>query len=242
MSNNESIPIFISTRDTVSSLTELVTWLEKAGQEEIYLVDNDSSYPPLLEYLASSPHNVIMTGQNLGNEVHWKAGVLEKYAKDRFFIVSDPDIVPLPECPLDTLDHFMWTLQTYRDCPKVGFSIKLDDIPDYYPHKEVVMTLHPRHQTDAKRVRSIYFNAALDGVLSLHRPNTAKWPTAAWRTDYPRMAKHTAWYWDPNNMTDEDQYYQDHCDPTLGTWVLEDLPAQVHKRVRSVGGLRRAPG
>lgn len=234
------VPIFIPTRDLVGSLRELVDWLEKAGHQEIYLIDNDSSYAPLLEYLEQSPHTVIHAGQNIGNEAPWKAGVLEKYAKDRHFVVSDPDIVPLPECPLDTLDYFRWTLDTYKECPKVGFSVKLDDIPDHYPHKDEVLTLHPRHQTDAKRVRSVYFNAALDGVLSLHRPNSPKWPTAAWRTDFPRMAKHTAWYWDPGNMTDEEAYYKDHCDPTLGTWVLDELPEQVHVRVRGAGGIRRA--
>ena len=52
-------PIFINCRDRITCLSVLVDWLEKAGHENIYLLDNDSSYPPLLEYYEQTPHTVV---------------------------------------------------------------------------------------------------------------------------------------------------------------------------------------
>ena len=45
------IPIFIVVRDLLSPLQQLVAWLERAGHERIVLIDNDSTYPPMVEYL-----------------------------------------------------------------------------------------------------------------------------------------------------------------------------------------------
>jgi hypothetical protein len=50
MGSPTSTPIFVNCRDRLESLLALLDFLERAGQEQIYLLDNDSTYPPLLEY------------------------------------------------------------------------------------------------------------------------------------------------------------------------------------------------
>ena len=60
-----SLPIFINCRDRVTPLRDLVAWLERAGHQRIILVDNDSTYEPLLEFYEQSPHEVVRLGQNL---------------------------------------------------------------------------------------------------------------------------------------------------------------------------------
>ena len=45
------LPVFIVTSDRLATLPKLVEWLEKTEQAEIVFVDNDSRWPPLLEYL-----------------------------------------------------------------------------------------------------------------------------------------------------------------------------------------------
>ncbi len=52
-------PIIINVRDRLEALRDLVDWLERAGQEDIWLCDNASTYEPMVDYLASSPHNVV---------------------------------------------------------------------------------------------------------------------------------------------------------------------------------------
>ena len=60
-----SYPVFIVCRDRFTCLVGLLDWLESVGQaDEIYLLDNDSSYAPLLEFYEQTRHTVIRTGGN----------------------------------------------------------------------------------------------------------------------------------------------------------------------------------
>ncbi len=62
----EQFPVIITVRDRVTSLRQLVEWLEAAGQRELYLLDNASTYPPLLEWLSQSRHTVVRSERNSG--------------------------------------------------------------------------------------------------------------------------------------------------------------------------------
>src|SRR5258707_11703988 len=87
----QSIPVFVNCRDRVTDLKLLVAWLEAAGMETIRLLDNDSSYPPLLEFYKTQGERVVYLGQNLGHHALFKTGL----APSTPFILSDPDLVPL---------------------------------------------------------------------------------------------------------------------------------------------------
>ena len=60
-------PVIITVRDRLTYLKQLVEWLESVGQNEIWLCDNASTYPPLVEFLKSTKHNVVRNGYNLGH-------------------------------------------------------------------------------------------------------------------------------------------------------------------------------
>src|SRR3954469_18701681 len=61
-----TVPIFINCRDRLSSLRDLVDWLERVGCDEIYFLDNDSAFEPLLEYYRETPHTVVRMKENWG--------------------------------------------------------------------------------------------------------------------------------------------------------------------------------
>lgn len=50
----KQLPIFIVVRDLLSPLQQLVAWLERAGHERIIMVDNASTFPAMVEYLATT--------------------------------------------------------------------------------------------------------------------------------------------------------------------------------------------
>lgn len=99
-------PVIINVRDRLEPLRDLITWLEQQGQENIWLCDNDSTYPPMVEFLRSTPHNVRLNGLNLGHRAPWLSGLVTELGLDCHFIVTDPDVVPSQECPADVLDLF----------------------------------------------------------------------------------------------------------------------------------------
>lgn len=132
-------PVFVNCRDRVTTLVELVSWLERAGCEEIHLLDNDSTYEPLLEFYRQTPHSVVRLGENYGRLALFEApGVLAR-AGGKGFVYTDPDVVPAPDCPLDALDHLDELLARYPTVSKVGFGLRVD-VPDHYAHKEAVVT------------------------------------------------------------------------------------------------------
>ena len=52
---SSTIPIILNCRDRVTPLKALLDWLRRAGHERVYLVDNASTYPPLLTFYETNP-------------------------------------------------------------------------------------------------------------------------------------------------------------------------------------------
>ncbi|HVS43718.1 MAG TPA: glycosyltransferase family 2 protein, partial [Candidatus Dormibacteraeota bacterium] len=82
-------PVFITCRDRVTALRALVRWLEGAGCTRIHLVDNQSTYPPLLDYYAATPHTVIRLRDNLGHRAAWESGAVREHAAGEHYVVTD---------------------------------------------------------------------------------------------------------------------------------------------------------
>src|SRR4051794_28514161 len=131
---SELTPIFITCRDRLAPLEALVGWLERSGYERIYLVDNASTFPPLLEYFERSPHQVVHLPTNVGHLAPWSAGLVEREASGEWYVVTDPDVVPIEECPPDAVPHFKSVLERYPEYVKSGFALKIDDLPACYQH------------------------------------------------------------------------------------------------------------
>lgn len=204
------IPVFINSRDRLTPLAELVSWLERAGVEEIYFIDNDSAYPPLLEYYERSPHTVIRLDHNVGKNALWDADGVFELTKGRPFAYSDSDIVPDADCPLDALDVFLELLERYRDgypegVHKAGFGIRVDDIPDHYPHKAHAIA-GSRADYSWPLGDGAYYTS-IDTQFAVYRPGSQARPHRAARTGPPYVARHHSYYLDFENLSEEDAFY-----------------------------------
>lgn len=233
-------PIFINCRDRVTPLRALVDWLERAGCTRIHLIDNDSTYPPLLEYYAGTPHTVVRLGRNLGHKAIWESGVVREFAPGEFYVATDPDIVPVAECPLDALGHFASLLQRYPDRAKVGFGLKIDDLPRRYRFARQVQRWEAQFWT--VEVEPAVYDAPIDTTFALHRPGTEfagtqTLPSSAssLRTGPPYVARHAAWYVDSRRPDDEERYYREHARGDVTHWNVDRLPSRLVDAMRSLG-------
>lgn len=201
-------PILIACRDRVSSLIELVRWLEDAGHQRIILVDNDSSYEPLLEYYEATPHTVVRLGQNIGPHQFWAAGVVDEHASGERFVLTDPDVVPCSTCPADALAFFDDLLDRYPDRAKVGFGLRIDDLPARYQHREAVWAWERPFWTDEKEPG--VYDAPIDTTFALYREGEAAFRAApALRTGGLYVARHMPWYSDLASPSAEDVCYHE---------------------------------
>jgi hypothetical protein len=224
-------PVFVNCRDRLTPLRELLAWLERAGADEIYLIDNDSAYPPLLDFFRECPHEVIRLGRNAGSYALFTEPGLLDLARGRPFVYSDPDVVPVAECPLDALDRFAELLDRYPEVPKVGFGLVIDDLPRHYPHRRKVIRWEHRYWLN--EVEPDVFRADIATTFALYRAGAEK-TTTALRTGRPYVARHTAWYVDPQRPDEEERFYQERV-ATYSHWgrgaLQDDLVPHVGAKV-----------
>lgn len=206
-----SIPIIINNFNQYEYLLKLIKALEDRGYHNIHILDNASTYPPLLQYYKECPYTVHHLGANLGYMALWKSGLFKEF-RNQYFVYTDPDVVPVAECPADFMEYFYRILQKHPLSPKVGFSLKIDDIPNHYPLREKVIAYENKYWE--KEISPGIFSAPLDTTFALHRPFTThtNYPEdRMYRTGFPYQLRHLPWYVDPDHMTDNERYYANSC-------------------------------
>jgi hypothetical protein len=218
------IPVFLISFNRVTYLSMLVTWLEAHGYSNIQIVDNASTYPPLLDYLRSSPHKVHYLNNNMGHLAVWTCGRFTSELSTSYYIVSDCDILPVEQCPGDAVWHFQQVLEMYPEVTKVGFSLRIDDLPDSYVFKDEVINWEAQYWQ--KEIAPELFAAPIDTTFALYRPgiypSQKKWWTAL-RTGAPYTARHLPWYQNSQELSDEEQYYQRSAEALSTHWSITDV-------------------
>lgn len=224
------IPIFINCRDRLSPLKHLLQWLLGAGYTNIILLDNDSTYPPLLAFyheIQSEARRVqvVMLKQNLGHQALWRSHILQKLDIKTAFVYSDSDIVPVKECPDDVLKVFWQILAHNPFVQKVGFGLKIDDIPEHNAKKSEIQGNEVNywlHRLPGKAPEQ--YLAQIDTTFALYRHGNYYEIPHSIRTGPPYVARHTDWYLDTNNLDTESAYYFEYAAPesssTKKTWNL----------------------
>lgn len=228
-----SLPVFINCRDRVTDLKKLVDWLNKVGVHKIALVDNASTYPELLDFYHETSCQVLPLGVNYGQRAPWESLAIGILAKDNYYVVSDPDIIPIDDCPNDALDFFYQTLRRHKNYMKVGFGLKIDDLPVHYLLRKTVVGWEKQFWQNELEP-NIYI-ADIDTTFALYRPNTWYFLENSLRTGYPYVATHTAWYQDSQKPSAEDKYYQLHASRTVNTWNMEDIPEHFKAAIAASG-------
>lgn len=208
--NHKEIPIIINNRNRLTFLQQLIDSLIIRGYNNITILDNDSTYPPLLEYYKTKPCNIIFLNKNLGYDALDKIPLFKQIRKN-YFVYTDPDIIPINECPADFLNFFLNTLKKYPTVQKVGFSLKIDDLPDHFDTKKHVIDWEKKFYTNL--ISDKYYLAPIDTTFALHRPFSTlstKGRLKMFRTSHPYVARHMPWYIDSANLSEEEKFYVEH--------------------------------
>lgn len=210
----DTIPIFIISFNRLSYLKTFIECMEKRGKTNIIIIDNASTYPPLLDYYKTIEYEVIYMDKNYGHTVFFDLPMFDKY-KDDFYIVSDPDVIPVDECPNDFVERFFDLLEKYPHVKKTGFSLMLDDIPDDTILGEDAKRLEREANNIFHRKDNCYI-ASIDTTFALYPPKTLKnmslipYSYSGMRTAHPYQARHLPWYKKVREITEEDIYYSQH--------------------------------
>lgn len=200
------VPIIINNFNRLGFLKKLINSLERRGYTNIFIIDNGSTYPPLLDYYKSCPYPVYLLHKNVGYKAIWETGIYDQF-KHSYYVYTDSDMQIDESCPRDFMEHFVKILQKYKTAQKVGFGIRIDDLPNSYPLKENVIEWES--QFWKKEVQPGLYQAWVDTTFALYRPyckGEANHCHKVFRTGAPYLIKHLPWY----NLKDfqtEEEYY-----------------------------------
>ena len=224
--NWRDTPIFIPNRNNLErGFRRLVEWLEAAGMSRIVIVDCGSSYPPLLDYyrqrttsagnrppLSRKPE-VHFAFRNLGPGAPWALRLEQLGTR---FIVSDPDVVPAPECPRDLIER-LHHMADYYDGAKVGPALRIDNLPESYARKAEVLAWEK--QFWLKPVQGNCFLAPIDTTFALYAPGSCRWPREPhFRLAPPYVIEHAPWYEDSAAANPEREFYQRAAEQEWSHW------------------------
>lgn len=220
----KSIPIIIISFNQLFYLNQLIDFLKQHNYTNIVIIDNNSTYSPLIDYFDKIETQVTIhrLKVNHGHLVFWKEKELFNLYSKGYYVITDADINPIAECPEDFLKEFKRILDKHTKITKAGFSLKIDNIPENNLNKEKIL----KWEAKFWRKKNIEGNfiAGIDTTFALYRPNYYHKEYGflrAIRTNYPYTAKHGGWYIDNNNLTNEQKFYFENCNAS-STWRIDE--------------------
>ena len=219
-SDFKNIPIIINNRNRYTYLLKLISWLEVNGYKNIYIIDNASTYEPLIKFYNQTSYKVFYLSENVGHLSLWKTGVIKNFEKD-YYVYTDPDVVPTDNCPDDVLEYFFSILNQYSNIEKVGFGLKIDDLPDCYLDKEKVISWESKFWT--KSIQKEVYDAAIDTTFALYKPftNGLNYVQNSLRTGGNYQLQHLPWYEDSNHPSEENLYYKNNIKQGSSHWIIK---------------------
>jgi hypothetical protein len=215
-----NIPLLIPTFNQLTYLRNLTNWFHYYyPQNDIFILDNFSSSPQLLEYYSQingrENINVINFPYNNGAaNLRWfiNERIINHY---KYFIISDPDIMPHPSSPMNFVDIFRYCIDILG-YHHVGFCLKIDDLPAYIENKDKIIKTELPHWQNAISItynEKSYkaYKAPIDTTFALYKSQNG-WETPTrkeWWENSLRIldAFHLGWYVDFNNINEEIDYY-----------------------------------
>lgn len=220
--------VFICNYNRLEPLIALVNLLKKKGYNNIVVLDNGSTYEPLLDWYKQQVVEVHFCQQNYGPEAldcarNFEPDFQKKYNHiilNQYHVYTDSDVVPVDEVSDSFIDDMIALSKKY-DIPKLGLSLKIDDIPDHFSLKGKVVehesSFFQRQYIDDELCR--LFKAPVDTTFAVNSPGMlCGYSDLAYRAAGTYFARHVPWYYDSNNLPTDETYYLQHIVGSRPHW------------------------
>jgi len=219
----KNIPVVILNKDRLEPLKLLVKSLKSRNYNNILIIDNESTYTPLLEWYKLSgvsvfynniPETLYDTGTFYRLSFELNHPTFVEIVKD-FYVFTDSDVVPEEDTPVDFIDD-MVKLCTELKVHKIGLGLRVDNLPET-SYTNGVRTIEEQYWTD-KIVYNEYelYRAPIDTTFAVYYPNTKPVWGHGFRMGGRYVARHVPWYYDIKNLPEDELYYLKNLKPNRG--------------------------
>ena len=220
----KNIHIVILNRDRLHPLIDQVNVLQRKGYNNITIIDNQSTYPPLLEWYNESNLDVFYNTVTPNSNQAFRDLVLIGHPKfkditSNWYVFNDSDIIPLESVPENFIEDLVNYAIRYNKT-KVGMSIKIDDIDLNYPLNAWVHGYESTYWTNGIKDGEVeLYPHPIDTTFAVHAPNTLPmWSNDTLRVGEPYIVKHAPFYYDPENLPADERYYLEHMNKQSSNW------------------------
>lgn len=211
-------------------------WLEWTKQQadffascghNVIIVDNNSTYPPLLEWYKTCPYHIVHTGKaklSTYNRFVWEMRLPDIYTNDNYYAVTDSDL-GFEGVPKDFAQVLTDDIERSKGILKSGLALSINDLPsnayanryreseknnfnnqDKYGFYDIpVDTTFAVYSKDRCKNIADMWKAPGDSVPDSFLDN--RYFYRSHRSPAPYIVKHLPWYMDINNLTDEQKYH-----------------------------------
>jgi glycosyltransferase involved in cell wall biosynthesis len=195
------IPVIINNRDLLTwpkAMVEKIQTYEGVG--DVIIVDNGSTYPPLLDWYETNPCKIHKT-TNLGHAGPWISGIVESLNCEHY-IVTDSDL-GLDNTPSDTLLYLLDKLKSL-DLDKIGLGLDWKRVTEhsrYYNH----MQGYEKNRWENSRIeQDIAIDVPTDTTFALYKFHHYYIGGAS--TIYPYTARHYPWEFTPEEYEKDEEF------------------------------------
>jgi hypothetical protein len=224
------IPIYINNFNRLTTTRNMVEYLQAVPEALPIIVDNASTYPPLLEWYQNCPCEVSRLNRNHGPNAPWLMFKRGMGRGSDYYVVTDSDL-DLSGVPADLLQMLRNGLTMHPRRIKAGLSLEVRDLPEQFESTTIIRKWEARFWQ--KRVDALWWDANVDTTFALYRVADGVcnnvWP--ALRADRPYTARHVPWY---RLDSEEERYFDEHADTRWSTWAGWDRENPARKVVLNV--------
>lgn len=198
------IPVIINNRDLLTWTKAMVDKIKTLdGVGDIIIVDNASTYPPLLEWYQTNPCQIIKV-ENLGHRAPWDCGLVDKLNTP--YVVTDPDL-GINDLPSDTLIVLNEKLKQMPHLGKIGLKLDWESITDKSPYYNHLQSYDKSRWGSSNIQNDVYVDVHIDTTFALY--NTKHHFIGGGSLNSPYIAKHYPWEFthEERNNNEEFSYY-----------------------------------
>lgn len=166
---DNTIPVIIINYNRCQTLIQMVDWLLHLDEAvSIIILDNASTYPPLLKYYDSIDlPNVQIKRFKKNHKLNKMIAISQTMQRYDYYVVTDADLIPYADTKGNILGRMKAMLEKYKDINHIGASLSIEDIPDHYPLKNAVRKWEGQFWTHP-REENVY-EAFVDTTFAMYR-------------------------------------------------------------------------
>ncbi len=228
------IPVYINNWNILTWVKDMTAYLEKVPEAAIFIIDNNSTYRPLLDWYETCPYDVIRLTENLGSRHGYNFVLKGNEHKNKFgsnfFAFTDADL-GISDCPLDILEILEEGHRRYNI--KTGLSIEINDVPEESLTYDGAVIDRCYWE---KKLDDLFYDSPVDTTFALYHKDSYVYDYKAIRSERPYTARHLPWYFTPETQMTEEEKFMYSQKPTIcgagGQWTNRLYHHTISKKIK----------